>query len=234
MFVVMCCTLVLLTNEIAHAQQTPIASAQDTGLYIVGYIRDEVTKKPVRARFEYELQPSSIRVATDSSEASGRFFTQLPYLARYEVHITADDYFPITEKLGVSRVDQKRVIEREYYMKPLKSGTVVELEGVNFETGSATLTESSHTALNAVKRLLEERPTMRVEIAGHTDNVGDAEANRLLSLERAKAVVSYLIDNGIAAERLIAKGYGESRPITTNSTEAGKEANRRVEFFVID
>jgi OmpA-OmpF porin, OOP family len=211
-----------------------VLDQHDTGLYVLGTITDAVTKKPVIARFEFDLQPSNIKVAVDSSQASGRFFMQLPYLAKYEMRVTADNYFPITQIIGLSRYDEKRAVELELKLQPLKVGTVVDLEGINFETGSTTLTESSTPALKAVARLLIDNPHMRVEIGGHTDDIGDALANQMLSLKRAISVVNYLLGQGIHISRLHAKGYGETKPIKSNKTEEGREANRRVEFFVIE
>ena len=74
---------------------------------------------------------------------------------------------------------------------------------------------------------------MRIEIAGHTDNVGSAEFNLRLSLDRASAVRAYLVENGIAAKRLVAKGYGSTKPKATNDTEEGRQQNRRTEFAIL-
>jgi outer membrane protein OmpA-like peptidoglycan-associated protein len=81
--------------------------------------------------------------------------------------------------------------------------------------------------------LLKDNPTVRIEISGHTDNVGKPSDNMALSNNRAKAVVSYLISKGITAQRLAAKGYGETKPVADNKTEEGKAKNRRTELKVI-
>ena len=81
---------------------------------------------------------------------------------------------------------------------------------------------------------MSENPTMKVEIGGHTDSTGKAAANKVLSEKRAKAVVDYLIDNGITADRLTYKGYGPDRPVATNKTAAGRQLNRRTEFKVLE
>jgi outer membrane protein OmpA-like peptidoglycan-associated protein len=73
---------------------------------------------------------------------------------------------------------------------------------------------------------------MKIEIRGHTDNVGNDDANLSLSENRAKSVVNYLIENGITGDRLTSKGFGESQPVTTNETAEGKQQNRRVEFII--
>ena len=78
--------------------------------------------------------------------------------------------------------------------------------------------------------MLEDNPSLKLEIQGHTDNVGDDVLNMRLSLERAESVRRYLIDHGIAADRLVARGYGESRPTAGNGSAGGRSANRRIEF----
>ena len=82
--------------------------------------------------------------------------------------------------------------------------------------------------------MLNATPAVRIEIGGHTDNVGSEEANLLLSENRAKAVVSYLISKGVAASRLTARGYGESVPVDSNDTEAGRASNRRTQMTVVE
>jgi outer membrane protein OmpA-like peptidoglycan-associated protein len=114
----------------------------------------------------------------------------------------------------------------------LKLGVPVELKGIYFETGSATLTELSRPALDAVMKLMIKRPNMRVEITGHTDDVGDAEMNRELSFARAQAVVAYFVAQGMHQDRLVAIGLGESKPRASNKTEKGRGLNRRVEFTI--
>jgi outer membrane protein OmpA-like peptidoglycan-associated protein len=106
---------------------------------------------------------------------------------------------------------------------------------VDFETGSATLLETSHGILDQVASILVQQPQLtRVEVAGHTDNVASEELNQELSQERAEAVVAYLVTLGVTPDRLRPKGYGETKPMDTNRTEAGRTRNRRVEFSILE
>ena len=108
-------------------------------------------------------------------------------------------------------------------------------EKVQFEVGKATLKKVSFKVLDHVVRVMNERLGVRkVQIEGHTDATGDAEMNRGLSQRRAEAVMEYLVKKGIAATRLVAKGFGPDKPIAPNETEVGREANRRVEFSIIE
>lgn len=104
------------------------------------------------------------------------------------------------------------------------------LEGVNFETASANLTDQSFVTLNRVAASLAAHPELQVEVAGYTDSRGSDLYNQRLSQSRAEAVRAYLIQRGVAPERLSARGYGETNPIDTNATTNGQGRNRRVEL----
>lgn len=108
------------------------------------------------------------------------------------------------------------------------------LKGVQFELSSDRLTPQSMTILDQAVRALRGQPRLRVTIAGHTDNTGPEDYNMRLSLARAKAVKHYLLNQGIAANRLRTEGYGPKRPVSSNDTEQGRAINRRVEFMLDD
>ena len=103
---------------------------------------------------------------------------------------------------------------------------------IKFRINSATLLPEGQAVLNSVAAILQEDPTAAFEVGGHTDNVGPEPTNQVLSEQRARAVVDYLISKGIVADRLASKGYGASRPITENSTDEGRQQNRRIEFSI--
>ena len=108
--------------------------------------------------------------------------------------------------------------------------TSVELRGVSFETGKARLLPQSTQVLDEVVAALLANPQWRVEVAGYTDNTGSAATNRRLSLARAEAVRAYLVQHGVPASRLVARGYGPADPVASNATSAGRARNRRVEL----
>ena len=101
---------------------------------------------------------------------------------------------------------------------------------VNFDTGRSTIKPDSAETLDAAAAALKAAAELRVEVAGHTDNVGTPEANLKLSQDRAQAVMAALTERGIKAERLTAKGYGQTAPVADNRTEDGRAKNRRVEL----
>jgi OOP family OmpA-OmpF porin len=108
------------------------------------------------------------------------------------------------------------------------------LEGVFFEFDAAVLKPESRTTLDRVARSLLDWPEIRVEVAGHTDSSGPEEYNRDLSRRRAEAVRDYLVGKGVAAERMVVRGYGESRPIADNRDPVGRAKNRRTELVKLD
>lgn len=103
------------------------------------------------------------------------------------------------------------------------------LEGILFESGSATLEAESGPRLDRVVEYMTHRPSVRLRIAGHTDNVGNPARNQALSAERAEAVRDYLVAHGIDAGRLEAVGFGDTQPVASNDTEEGRAQNRRIE-----
>ncbi len=109
---------------------------------------------------------------------------------------------------------------------------LIRLDYVQFESGSANLTADSKYQLDDLAEILGKYPQMKIEIGGHTDNVGDAAANKALSQQRADVVKSYLAGKGVDGGRLTAVGYGSAKPVDTNDTDAGRQKNRRTEFRI--
>lgn len=105
-------------------------------------------------------------------------------------------------------------------------------EGLFFNTGSAVIKDESYPVLDAVAKVMKDNPSYKLSVDGHTDNQGNADSNMLLSQKRAEAARSYMIEKGIAGDRLTAKGYGITKPAADNETEEGRAKNRRVEFNI--
>ena len=111
---------------------------------------------------------------------------------------------------------------------------VINLEHVFYVSGSADLnSDLSKHELDNLVTLMGRFPKLRVELAGHTDNVGDASSNMSLSVERSNKVKTYLVEKGVSADRLVAKGYGQDQPLETNETPEGRQKNRRTELRII-
>jgi len=115
----------------------------------------------------------------------------------------------------------------------LEEGKRFVLNNIYFDHDRNDFLPRSYRELNTLLQLMRDNPTMRIEVHGHTDNVGTSDYNYQLSLSRAYAVVDFLTANGISPERAIARGYGSDEPIASNDTTLGKQQNRRVEFLVL-
>lgn len=115
----------------------------------------------------------------------------------------------------------------------LAIGTVVTLENIFFATGESEVLQQSYNELMRLRELLERNPDMHIELRGHTDNQGSLDFNQKLSEARAKAVADYLIERGIDRQRLTWAGFGKTQPVADNSTEEGRQKNRRVEYKVL-
>ena len=118
-------------------------------------------------------------------------------------------------------------------IKDAKAGETLALEHINFATGSSKLTPESSSELDLIVDIMNKNPTMTVEISGHTDNVGDAAKNKVLSEARAKTVADYVAKKKIDVKRMTALGFGDEKPLVPNDSEANKLKNRRTEFKIL-
>jgi outer membrane protein OmpA-like peptidoglycan-associated protein len=118
-------------------------------------------------------------------------------------------------------------------LQPIEANATVVLKNIFFDVNKFELKPESQVELDKVIQLLNDNPSVKVEISGHTDNVGKPADNLTLSNNRAKAVVNYLISKKIAVQRLTAKGYGETKPVADNKTETGRALNRRTEMKIV-
>jgi outer membrane protein OmpA-like peptidoglycan-associated protein len=121
----------------------------------------------------------------------------------------------------------------KYLMSSVSGGTTMEFDRISFDEGSAKLTAESAEQLDNIATILRAYPQATVTVSGHTDNVGNEQANRNLSTARAKAVANSLTSDGVEFNRVSAEGYGSQKPVANNSTEAGRAQNRRVTLEVV-
>ncbi len=119
-------------------------------------------------------------------------------------------------------------------MQALEKGSLIVLRNVFFDTDKDVLKPTSYNELNRIAKFLDKHRGLVVELGGHTDNTGSADYNIDLSLRRAAAVQTYLVQKGIDTSRLKVKGYGPDKPIADNQTEAGKALNRRTELLILE
>jgi len=167
------------------------------------------------------------------SDEDGKFEIQLPGGQTYIIKIKsigeAEDY----NKLSIPTLNEGETFTPSQLTIKFELPIFFTLDNVHFDFGKATLTKSSYTELKELLEFMKLKEDITVEIAGHTDNIGNKEDNLKLSKARADAVRNFLISNKIDSNRIIAKGYGEDRPIDTNSTPEGRQNNRRTVVRII-
>lgn len=166
---------------------------------------------------------------------SGKFSVRLPVGAKYEIFILG-----FKDSTSYNVLDIPAPAGNAYYKKPFKvdiqfqpSKTFV-LENCNFETGKANLEPESNAVLDELVAYLVRKEDEKIEVGGHTDNVGSAASNLKLSLDRANTVRAYLLMKGIDPARVTAKGYGMTVPVADNKTEDGRAQNRRTEVTILN
>ncbi|NMD00768.1 MAG: OmpA family protein [Bacteroidales bacterium] len=164
------------------------------------------------------------------SSATGNAQLLLPEGSKYDIKYR--DFMEQQEYSSIEIPSQPGAFTYDLTIKfePAKTYT---LKNVHYETGKATLTQDSYPALNNLYEALKEKPTLEIEIAGHTDNIGTYEKNLTLSQERANSVKKYLVAKGINANRITAKGYADTQPVASNDDETGRAKNRRTEVRII-
>jgi outer membrane protein OmpA-like peptidoglycan-associated protein/tetratricopeptide (TPR) repeat protein len=211
----------------------PEKLAVDTSLIMKGMITDSEDQQPVIAKLEVIDVDVSRVIATAISDASGNYKLNIPAPKTYGVEIIAKNYLLYLDAIDLSKESSDEIIIRNFMLERVEVGAKVILKNIFFEFGKSTLKSESFTELNNVIKLLQNNETLRIEISGHTDNIGTYKYNKKLSEDRAKAVVDYLIKKGITQNRLEYKGYAYDQPVAPNTTEEGRAQNRRVEFKVL-
>lgn len=210
-------------------------------IIIRGQVRNQANAQNLRVVY-YNLatneQLGEIPVA-----ANGSYQFALPRGQRYSLQVVGNGEFVASSQnidlreikvaKGKPTPQIKNYTVREVVTMPIEAGSTITLNNLFFPNGKYTLLPESYAELNRLTELMEANPSVKVEIAGHTDNVGGDVPNQELSQDRADAVRSYLLSKGISSIRLRAKGYGKVRPVAPNTTEDGKAQNRRVEFVIL-
>ncbi len=206
--------------------------------YIKGKVFDAVTKKPLRAKFELiQLETSSTIIESFSDHVSGQFLVTLPSTDNFALNVSKTGYMFYSDHFALHQLEKDSAVLNTYLidipLQPIQIGRRVVLRNIFFDTDKYILKPESNAELNKLVSFLKSNPTISIEISGHTDTQGGKEHNEELSLNRAKAVYNYLIENGIESERLSYAGYGYTQPIATNETAKGRALNRRTEFKIM-
>lgn len=202
-------------------------------LYIRGYVYDAKTQQRLAADLDLIELVSRQQVATIQSNSNGDYLVPLPTGKDYAFNVNRKGYLFYSDNFSLANNSDGKPFEKNIPLTPIEAEATIVLRNIFFPSNQYVLESASTAELDKLVDFLRENATLQVEISGHTDNVGSDAANLLLSQNRAKSIVDYLVEHGIAAARLKAKGYGETKPLESNDTEAGRAKNRRTALKVI-
>lgn len=202
---------------------------------LTGVVVNAATGESLRADVILNDLETGQRVASIVSQAEDGFLMPLPGLGSYSFEASAEGFV-----FGMKRYDQsgEAMMERNPFVKielePIEAGQTFTLDAIQFESGLAQLSQEFQAGCERLTLWMRENPKVRIQIEGHTDNVGSLPFNMTLSHDRALAVSSFLTDRGIDEARLEILGLGPNQPIADNTTEDGRFMNRRVQVMVLE
>lgn len=196
-------------------------------------ITDAETQEDIAAEVLItNLNREEVMVFSAEDIKNGKVEAMLREGDQYEFTVRGAQGYSFFNQVVDLQKEEKTEIKAE--LVSLKEETSIRLNNINFSTSSADLSSESFPELNRVVQLITDNPSLVIEIAAHSDNVGNANFNKLLSERRAQSVVNYLLDNGVPQNQLVAKGYGLTQPMVPNTSDENRALNRRVEFKIIN
>ncbi len=218
----------------ASASLTDTAIIEESKLTLVkGTIKNR-ENMPINAVIEIiDNETGEVIAQFKPNSQTGKYLLSLPSGKNYGMNVKADNFLFHSENFDVDDSEGYKDVEMDITMQEEKAGAKVALRNIFFNTGEWKLKKESFSELDRIVELMQEKPSMKIEVSGHTDNVGSMQMNLQLSKKRAKSVYNYLVEQGIKKERLVYKGYGYSEPIESNKTAKGRQKNRRTEIKIL-
>jgi outer membrane protein OmpA-like peptidoglycan-associated protein/tetratricopeptide (TPR) repeat protein len=202
-------------------------------LWIKGKVFDQKTKAGLPSAVELIDLASRQTLSKVQTDEEGNYLITLPVGKDYAFNVARKGYLFYSDNYSLKGKAPDSTYQKDIPLQPIEVSAAVVLRNIFFDFNKYELKEESQVELDRVVELLTENPTVKIQIEGHTDNIGGAADNLKLSENRAKAVVNYLKGKGIAADRLSSKGYGATKPVAGNTTEEGRAQNRRTELKVV-
>ncbi|GHM99347.1 membrane protein [Cytophagales bacterium WSM2-2] len=222
-----------MKSKIYHSSIPPELRVKSRGNVVKGVVSDSETKKPLPAVVELFDLKTNERISVFSSDSvNGQYLIVVPGKSEYTLHVTEPGYLFYSQHFNYEEKDLDEPMTINIALQPIRKNAVTVLNNIFFEFNKFEIGSKSYPELDEVVKFLNENPSIKVEISGHTDNVGNENYNQQLSQKRAQAVVDYFLQKGIAQPRLTQVGMGSKKPIKPNDTEENKQANRRIEFRI--
>jgi outer membrane protein OmpA-like peptidoglycan-associated protein len=204
-------------------------------LVISGKVLDKTTGKPVPAKILYEnLSKNKELGSIEADPKTGEYKIVVPVGSNYGYLAASEGYISVHQSIDASRIDEGQDIKQDLYLIPVAKDKQIALNNIFFDPNKAAIKQESIPELKRLVKLLKEKPSMMIEIGGHTDTKASNDYSMTLSQNRAKAVVDFLIKNGINPNRLKIKAQGKSQPVIANTDRPdGSALNRRVDIRII-
>ena len=203
-------------------------------ILVMGIVRDAKSKKAVSATINFVQTNNNKKVdSTQSFVSTGIYRSNLAANQSFVITAYARGYATFTETIDLSKLAVNGKLNKDIYLNPLAVGDKITLQNINFELSKSDLLPASYVELDKVVTMMQDFPQMEIRLEGHTDVVGDPDANQELSEERVESCKNYLVKKGIAPARIQTIGYGSSKPIIKSGTEEQRKVNRRVEMSVL-
>ncbi len=202
-------------------------------LWVQGQVTDKKTTTGLPVSVELIDLASKQTISKIQTDEKGNYFITLPVGKDYAFNVNRKGYLFYSDNFLMTNRTPDSVYKKDISLQPIETNASVVLKNIYFDVGKFELKPESQVELEKLIQLLTDNPSLKIEISGHTDNVGKPADNLLLSNNRAKSVITYLVSKAIPAQRLIARGYGETKPMSDNKTEEGRALNRRTEMKVV-
>jgi len=202
-------------------------------LWVKGKVFDKKNAKGLPSAVELIDLATGQTISKVQTDEKGNYLITLPVGKDYAFNVNRKGYLFYSDQFLLSRESPDSTYEKNIPLQPIEANASIVLNNIFFDVKKYEIKPESQAELNKVVQLLKDNPTVKIEISGHTDNVGKPADNLKLSNYRARAVVNYLIEKGINGQRLSAKGFGETKPIAENKTETGRAKNRRTELKIV-
>jgi outer membrane protein OmpA-like peptidoglycan-associated protein len=224
----------LTTTSIEIEKDFQLSSLSSVTTILRGKITDVLTKAPLGANLIVKDNVKELEIANIKTDpATGEYEVAVPSGKIYSFVVKAPEYMALYDEIDIPMSQKNQVITKNAELNDLKVGSKIVLKNIFYDFDKSTLRPASIVELEHLIELLNDYPTMRIEISSHTDNKGTPEYNIVLSNNRSKSCVDYLISKKVDKKRLEFKGYGLTQPIATNETDAGRQLNRRTEFKIL-
>ena len=202
--------------------------------YLKGTVYDAKTNQKIGADIELiDLKTNQTKALMSADAQTGAYLTVLNNGAKYALYVNKPGYFFKSLSFDYSQKNNTNGVLLDIALTPLQKNSRDVLSNLFFDSGQFSINEDSKTELEKLAKFLKTNALLRVEISGHTDDVGNERENLVLSQKRAKTVVAYLLQLGIDPARMVASGYGKTRPLVVNATEENRRQNRRIEWRIL-